>query len=123
MSKIVLCLYLPTAVAALAETLGDLNIIGIAKKLIETDFAEQADTLLLGEAGGANPNPEETLTEAEFLISVLKDNDIVDDMTVKAIRKQFAHIVRHDTSLNDNKVLDDRIVFMEMKAQGRSLQT
>jgi hypothetical protein len=27
----------------------------------------QADTLLLGEAGGDNPNPEETLTEAELI--------------------------------------------------------
>jgi hypothetical protein len=59
----------------------------------------------------------------QFLISVLKDNDIVDDMTVKAIRKQFEWLVRHDTSANDNKVLDDRIVFQEMKAQGRICQS
>ena len=123
-AKIVLCLYLPTAVAALADAMAVLQTIGTAKKLIETDFAEVADTLLLGEAGGANPNPEETLTEAEFLISVLKENSIVDDMTVKAIRKQFEHITRHDTWSADptNKVLDDRIVFLEMKAQGRIAQ-
>ena len=92
--------------------------------LIETDFSKQADTLLLGEAGGAEPNPDETLTEAEFLISVLKDNNIVDDMTVNAIRLQFAHITRHDTWTQgvDNKVLDDRIVFLEMKSQGRIAQ-
>jgi len=53
---------------------------------------------------------------------VLKENGIVDDLTVKAIRLQFAHITRHDTSTNDNKVLDDKIVFLEMKAQGRIMQ-
>jgi len=123
LTKILLAIYMPTAVAALADTIAVLQQIATAKKLIETDFAEKADILLLGEAGGAQPNPDETLTEAEFLISVLKDNDIVDDMTVKAIRKQFEWLVRHDTSANDNKVLDDRIVFQEMKSQGRICQS
>jgi len=123
MSKVVLCLYLPTAVAALADSITVLTSIGTAKMLVETDFAKQADTLLLGEAGGPNPNPDETLTEAEFLISVLKDNGIVDELTVRAIRLQFAHITRHDTSSSDNKVLDDRMVFLEMRAQGRIVQS
>lgn len=121
--QIVLMIYLPTAVAALADALGVVQAIGTAKMLCETDFAAQADKLLLGEAGGANPNPDETLTEAEFLISILKDNGIVDEITVTAIRLQFAHIVRHDTSSGDNKVLDDKMVFLEMKAQGRIVQT
>ena len=115
----VLCIYLLMAVAALADALGVVQSIATAKMLCETDFAVQADKLLLGEAGGPQPNPEETLTEAEFLISVLKDNGIVDDITVRAIRLQFAHITRHDTSANDNKVLDDRMVFLELKSQGR----
>ena len=121
--KAVLCLYLPTAVAALADALSAVQTIGTAKDLVYTNFALSADKLLLGEAGGTNPNPDETLTEAEFLISVLKEKGIVDDMTVQAIRLQFAHITRHDTSLSDNKVLDDKIVFLEMCAQGRIQQT
>ena len=121
--KAVLCLYLPTAVAALADALAVTQSIGTAKMLIETDFAKQADSLLLGEAGGPEPNPDETLTEAEFLISVLVDNGIVDDMTVHAIRLQFAHITRHDTSKSDNKVLNDKIVFLEMRSQGRIQQS
>jgi len=123
MEKAVLIIYLPTAVAALADALGIVAQISTAKDLIYTDFAKQADTLLLGEAGGPDPNPDETLTEAEFLISVLKDNGIVDDMTVNAIRLQFAHITRHDTSASDNKVLDDRMVFLELRAQGRIVQS
>ena len=58
---------------ALQQALGVVQAIGTAKMLCETDFAAQADKLLLGEAGGNDPNPDETLTEAEFLISVLKD--------------------------------------------------
>ena len=61
--------------------------------LCEKDFAEEADKLLLGEAGGAQPNPDESLTEAEFLISGLKDNGIVDDMTVDTIRLQVCALV------------------------------
>jgi len=123
LQKAVLIIYLPTAVAALADGIGIAGQIGTAKMLIETDFAKQADTLLLGEAGGPDPNPDETLTEAEFLISVLKDNGIVDDLTVNAIRLQFAHITRHDTSNSDNKVLDDRMVFLELRSQGRICQS
>lgn len=125
LEKIILCIYLPTAVAALADAMGAIQTIGTAKMLVETDFAMLADTLLLGEAGGNNPNPDETLTEAEFLISVLKENGIVDDLTVRAIRLQFAHITRHDTTTPPtmDKVLDDKIVFLELKAQGRIQQT
>ena len=71
------------------------------------------------------PNPDETLTEAEFLIAVLKDKGIVDELTVTAIRLQFAHITRHDSWSDDpsNKVLDDRCVFLELKSQGRIVAT
>ena len=119
--KAILCLYLPTAVAALADALTAVQTIGTAKDLVYSNFALSADKLLLGEAGGQHPNPDETLTEAEFLISVLKEKGIVDDMTVQAIRLQFAHITRHDTSTNSNKVLDDKIVFLELCSQGRIL--
>ena len=123
LQQAVLMIYLPTAVAALADALGVVQTIGTAKTLCETNFDERVDELLLGEAGGARPNPDETLTEAEFLISVLKDQGIVDDMTVTAIRLQFAHIVRHNTSANEHKVLDDKMVFCELRAQGRIVQT
>ena len=123
LEQAVLCLYLPTAVAALADALAVVGQISTAKDLVETDFAKTADLLLLAEAGGAEPNPAETLTEAEFLISCLKDKGIVDDLTVTAIRLQFAHITRHDESDSDTKVLDDHILFQELRAQGRVLMT
>ena len=77
---------LPTAVAALADALSEMGNIGTAKDLVFTDFSKRADQLLLGEAGGPSPDPDETLTEAEFLISVLKDKGIVDELVVRAIR-------------------------------------
>jgi len=121
--RAVLCLYLPTAVAALADALSAVQTIGTAKDLVYTDFAKMVDHLLLGEAGGIHPDPEETLTEAEFLVSVLKERGIVDDMTVQAIRLQFAHITRHNTWTEDesSKVVNDRCVFMELRSQGRIL--
>jgi len=119
--RAVLCLYLPTAVAALADALNMVGTIGTAKDLVFTNFHERADQLLLGEAAGPDPDPEETLTEAEFLISVLKDKGIVDELTVAAIRLQFKHITRHDTwtTPGDERVLDDRCVFLELKSQSR----
>lgn len=119
--RAVLILYLPTAVAALADALSAVGAIGTAKDVVFTNFDSRCDELLLGEAGGTDPNPEETLTEAEFLVTVLKDKGIIDDLTVSAIRMQFAHITRHDTWSEDpsNKVLDDRCVFCELRAQER----
>ena len=75
LQQAILCLYLPTAVAALADALGHVQAIATAKKLVFKDFAEEVDHLLLAEAGGKDPNPFETLTEAEFLVSVLKVGD------------------------------------------------
>jgi hypothetical protein len=121
--RIVLCLYLPTAVAALSDALTQLSTIGTAKDLVFSDFALKVDKLLLGEATGPTPNPEETLTEAEFLISILKDKGIVDEMTIQAIRLQFAHITRHDKSDSLNKVLDAKLVFEELKSQRRIRQS
>ena len=77
------------AVAALADALAAVGNIGTAKDLVFTDFTKTADQLLLGEAGGPSPDPDETLTEAEFLISVLKDKGIVDELVVRAIRLQI----------------------------------
>ena len=111
LERAVLCLYLPTAVAALADALAAVGNIGTEKDLVFTDFTKTADQLLLGEAGGPSPDPDETLTEAEFLISVLKDKGIVDELVVRAIRLQFKHIVRHDTWTEDG----------DTKVRGRSL--
>ena len=120
--ELVLILYLPMAVAALADSIGVMQTLATTKKLCMTDFASRADVLLLGEAGGADPNPDETLTEAEFLISVLKEEGLVDEMTITAIRLQFQHITRHDTGPADSKVLNDKVLFAELRSQGRIAQ-
>jgi len=118
LERAVLCAYLPLAVAALADMIADIKTINTAKRLVFTSFAERADQLLLNEAGGDTPP---TLTEAEFLISTLKDAGIIDELIVRAIRVQFAHITRHDTWTADetHQVLDERCVFLELKSQGR----
>tara|TARA_B110001452_G_scaffold59542_1_gene46348 strand:+ start:221 stop:562 length:342 start_codon:yes stop_codon:yes gene_type:complete len=69
-------IYLPLAVTALADSVSEFSRIGVRKHIRSTDYVAKVDQLLLDEAKG---NPNETLTEAEFLISVLKSHDIVDD--------------------------------------------
>ena len=118
LERAVLCAYLPLAVAALADMIADIKTINTAKRLVFTSFAKRADQLLLNEAGGDAPP---TLTEAEFLISTLKDAGIIDELVVRAIRVQFAHITRHDTWTADetHQILDERCVFLELRSQGR----
>lgn len=121
--KAVLCIYLPVAVAALADTLSAIGTIGTARSIIYDE--PQADELLMGEqAGNGNVNFDETLTEAEFIISVLKEKGIVDDLTIQAVRLQFAHLTRHDkaTKEAENKVVDTKIVFLELRSKGRIAQ-
>jgi len=109
--------YLPIAVTALADAASELARLAVRRKICETDYAGKVDKLLLEEAKG---NPLETLTEAEFLISVLKSHDLVDDATLRAIRIQFAKITRHrSVKPGEDAVLDAKAVFDELVAQGR----
>jgi hypothetical protein len=114
--------FLPLAVTALADAVGQISSISIRKTIQQTDFAAKVDQLLLEEAKG---NPEETLTEAEFLISVLKANDLVDDDTLLSIRLQFARITRHkkyekgQSPLTHPPMLDAKALFAELVSQGR----
>jgi hypothetical protein len=109
--------YLPLAVTALADAASELARLSVRRRIRETDYAGKVDQLLLEEAKG---NPLETLTEAEFLVSVLKSHDLVDDATLRAIRIQFASITRHTRpKAGEDPVLDAKAVFAELKQQGR----
>ena len=109
--------FLPLAVTALADAVGEIAKISVCKKIQQTDYTAKVDQLLLEEAKG---NPHETLTEAEFLISVLKSEALVDDATLLAIRLQFAKITRHNTyAQGEAALLDAKAVFAELVSQGR----
>ena len=110
-------LYLPLAVTALADAVSEFSRIAVRKNIRSTNYEATVDQLLLDEAKG---NPHEKLTEAEFLISVLKSHDIIDDATLRTIRIQFARLTSHCTFEKDEvPVLDARAVFESLKSQGR----
>eukprot|EP00966_Prymnesium_polylepis_P262958 6073947-Prymnesium_polylepis.2 len=80
--------YLPLGVAALAQALADVQRITTRKSIQDTDQQQICDKLLLQEAL-RNRDPYETLTEAEFLVTVLKAHDIVDEASLVTIRSEF----------------------------------
>ena len=83
----------------------------------ETDLKKVADRILLEEAKG---DPYETLTEAEFLISVLEQQELVDKQTIHAIRSQFFHLTnKRAWKATDQRYLDSKLVFLEMVEQRR----
>mmetsp|Transcript_34391 Transcript_34391/g.85751 ORF Transcript_34391/g.85751 Transcript_34391/m.85751 type:complete len:488 (+) Transcript_34391:67-1530(+) len=118
--KIVALVYLPLAVTALADALKEVNNIAVRRAIRETDYLAQVDILLLDEARG---DPDETLTEAEFLISVLKSHDLVDEPTLTAIRHQFHNLTRHKQWKEaEGRILDSQMVFAELVEHGRVRQ-
>lgn len=119
--KLVAIVYLPLAVTALADALKEVNNIALRRAIRETDYLAVADALLLDEAKG---DPDETLTEAEFLISVLKSHDLVDEPTLMAIRQQFTTLTRRSgaASSTETAVLDSAAVFAELVEHGRVRQ-
>ena len=118
--KVAAVLYLPLAVSALADAISDAGLIKLRRRIRETDYAADADVLLMREAAREN-DAHETLTEAEFLISVLLEHEIVDETTLSAIRQQFRHICRR--SPDADPLLDAKLVFEELVHTGQVLQT
>mmetsp|Transcript_10479 Transcript_10479/g.23997 ORF Transcript_10479/g.23997 Transcript_10479/m.23997 type:complete len:174 (-) Transcript_10479:14-535(-) len=94
-------------------------MINLRRTIRDQDQSKIADKLLLRESRG---NPDETLTEAEFLIGVLKDHKLVDDLTLASIRAEFRELVSSSEGAFETRVLDDRLVFKQLKEDGRIAQ-
>ena len=76
---------------------------------------------LLRESKG---NPEENITEAEFLVNVLTEHGLVDVETLVAVRAQFQHLVRHAKyKPTEPRVLTAKVVFAELVERKQVLQT
>ena len=119
--KIVTMVYLPLAVAALGQALSAVAMIGTRKRIREEDHGKVADLLLLEAANG---DPDESITEGEFLIMILQREGLVDHDTVTAIRRQFRHLVRHgDPRVPfEMRCFDSMGVFKEFKERNRIIQ-
>ena len=86
---------------------------------LSLDLDKIADKLLLEESRG---DPNETLTEAEFLVSVLKEHGIVDDTTLATIRAEFRELVGFSAASQgaiETRVLDSKAVFIQLCSDGR----
>ena len=120
-SQIFAVVFLPLAVTALAQSLQEVSLIMRRRLIRETDLKLVADQILIEEAKG---DPNETLTEAEFLISVLVKQELVDSDTLLAIRRQFFHLTnKRAWNEIDGRVLDSKLVFLELVSQGRIKQS
>ena len=119
--KVAAIFYLPLAVTALADSIAELSKLFANKRIREAKFEGFVDTLLLHEAAG---DPNETLTEAEFLVSVLTAYKLIDEQTLLTVRQQFARLTRHgDFTEYEARVLTSEIVFYELVFQGRATGT
>ena len=119
--KVSAIFYLPLAVTALADSIAELSKLSTCQRIRDCTYERFVDLLLLHECRG---DPHETLTEAEFLVSVLKGYNLVDDVTLDTVRQQFSRVVRHGRYTQyDARMLTPKILFMELTAQDRVQQS
>jgi len=121
-AKLLAILYLPLAVIALADAVGDVQMIQTRRKIRETDFCKAADECLLRDAlRDEVPNFEPVLNESEFLFDQLKESNLVDSEAVQVINKQFQHLTRRQlvSSADDARFLNAKMVFEEMRERAK----
>ena len=116
-------LYLSVAVIALADAASDVQMIGMRRRIRETDFSKLADECLLRDAvrekGRTNLDP--VLSESEFLVDQLLANGLVDSDDVIEIRRQFRHLTRRGNfDRNEDRVLTTRMVYDEIRRRADS---
>jgi hypothetical protein len=71
-----------------------------------------------------NETPDESLTEAEFLVAVLLRTQIVDELTIAAVRRQFRELVRDgdETTPVESRVFDPRRLYDSRVMRGKVVQ-
>lgn len=121
--KFLMILYLPFATSALAKMLSDFERIATNRAIRETDYttSETLSSLLLEEAVHQEKGDDTTaLSEAEFLVARLRDNGLVDDSTIAAIRRQYRHVLStaSDEARADGDCIHVRLVFERLDAEG-----
>ena len=124
LTKVLVMLYLPISVAALAQALSDIGAISLRRAIRETDYGESLAGEFLKAECNTNETADESLTEAEFLVAVLIRREIVDSLTIAAVRRQFRELVRDgDPNIPvENRVFDSRSLFNERVKRGQVRQ-
>ena len=93
LGRLLAIFYLPIAVLVLADAATQASRVALRRAIRETDYARITPALLLQDAA-EHADPDESLTEAEFLVAVLTRRDLVDAQTLMAVRRQFQEVVR-----------------------------
>ena len=126
LGKVLVMLYLPLAVAALAQALSDVQAISLRRAIRETDYGDRlAAEFLKTECSRADGDPDESITEGEFLVYVLVRRGIVDEQTIAAVRRQFRELVREGGDPNEPlemRTFDSRGLFREKVKRGQIMQ-
>ena len=124
-ARVLVILYIPISVLALADAIADVQMVAIRKKIRETDYGRIADECLLRDAvrntlrGGTNYEP--ALSESEFLIDQLLANSLVDPDAVETIKGHFRHLTRHgDFASDEQRMLTPKLVYLEIKERART---
>lgn len=86
-------LYIPIAVIVLADAVAEVARITLRRQLRESDLAGRLGEYLCTEAAELR-DPSKPLSEAEFLIAVLIERDVVDSQTLMAVRRQYRELSR-----------------------------
>ena len=127
LAKALVMLYLPISVAALAQALTDLNAISLRRSIRETDYGESLAGDFLRAECNRHRSHEESITEAEFLVAVLLRREIVDEITLAAVRRQFRELVREPDDEQaavplEERVFNSRRLFAEKVKRGQVRQ-
>jgi len=110
--------YVTLAVLTLGDSLTDVAVLGIRKRIRQRKYGVRMQDLLLREAAAAG-TPHFMMTEAGFLMEVLLEHDLVDEETLISIRHQFKHMIRHAKwRPQDPKQYTAKIIFCEQVAAG-----
>ena len=72
MAKVLVSLFLPVSVVALGQALTDVSAIVVRRSIREEDYGERIMGELLREECSRRADPDESLTEAEFLVAVVR---------------------------------------------------
>jgi hypothetical protein len=124
-ARVLVIIYIPISVLALADAIADVQMVAIRKKIRETDYGRIADECLLRDAvrntlrGGTNYEP--ALSESEFLIDQLLANGLVDPDAVETIKGHFRQLTRHgDFASDEQRMLTPKLVYLEIKERART---
>lgn len=123
--KIAMMVFLPLATSALSKMLADFDRIAMNRRIREADntTSETLSTMLLEEVTSQEAGDDVTqISEAEFLIQCLRKNDLVDETTIAAIRRQYKHVMSKaspEAYAESNASIGVRLVFERLDAEGR----